>query len=146
MKKIAKILFLCLMILIMYLPILILAVYSFTDSTNIGAIRGFSLENYKTLFTTPELRDMIIGTVLLALGTAIISTILGSLGAIGAFYSKKVVKTSIDAMNHIPVVNADVEAKRKMMNEAVKAETTRNFNDYMMECVKVVDNRGAGEL
>ena len=108
MKKIAKILFLCLMILIMYLPILILAVYSFTDSTNIGAIRGFSLENYKTLFTTPELRDMIIGTVLLALGTAIISTILGSLGAIGAFYSKKVVKTSIDAMNHIPVVNADV--------------------------------------
>ena len=33
---------------------------------------------------------------------------MGSLGAIGAFYSKKVVKTSIDAMNHIPVVNADV--------------------------------------
>ena len=48
--------------------------------------------------------------------------------------------------NNDAVVNADVEAKRKMMNEAVKAETTRNFNDYMMECVKVVDNRGAGEL
>ena len=50
----------------MYLPIMILTVYSFTKSTTIGAIRGFSLENYKTLFTTEALTDMIIGTILLA--------------------------------------------------------------------------------
>ena len=42
--------------LFMYIPVLILAVYSFTESTTIGAIRGFSLHNYVTLFTMEELR------------------------------------------------------------------------------------------
>ena len=43
------------MLILMYLPIVILAVYSFTDTANIGAIRGFSIRNYVTLFTLPEL-------------------------------------------------------------------------------------------
>lgn len=108
MKKFWKWFYLILMLLVIYLPILILAVYSFTNSTNIGAIRGFSLKNYVTLFTTEELRSMIAGTVLLALGSAAIATILGTLGAIGAFYSKERVNRIISTMNQVPVVNADV--------------------------------------
>ena len=108
MKKWSKIIFICLMLILMYLPILILAVYSFTTSANIGSIHGWSFHNYVTLFTKNELRSMIIGTVLLALGSALIATILGTLGAIGAFYSKKRAAASINAMNEVPVVNADV--------------------------------------
>ena len=108
MKKIASSLWLVIVVLFIYLPIVLLAVYSFTSSTTIGTIRGFSLHNYVTLFTTDELRKMIIGPVLLALGSAIIATILGSLGAIGAFYSKKIPKTLMHEMNQIPMVNADV--------------------------------------
>lgn len=59
MRKYIKGMFLGLVLLFLYLPIFILAVYSFTDATNIGAIRGFSLHNYVTLFTTPELLGMI---------------------------------------------------------------------------------------
>jgi len=92
----------------MYMPILILALYSFTDSTMIGTIRGFSLDNYVTLFTESALLSMLIGTVLLALGVGIISTILGTIGAIGAFYSKKGVRTTIELANEVPIVNADV--------------------------------------
>ena len=92
----------------LYAPILILTVYSFTNATNIGAIRGFSLHNYVTLFTTPEFRDMIIGTVVLALVAALLATILGTMGAIGAFYSKRQVSSMIDTLNQVPVVNADV--------------------------------------
>ena len=67
MKKIFSASWVSLVLLFMYLPIIILAVYSFTDSTTIGAIRNFSLSNYETLFTTPELLNMIIGTLVLAL-------------------------------------------------------------------------------
>ena len=67
MRKTIGKLFLILMLLVIYAPILILAVYSFTDSGNIGSIHGFSMQNYVTLFTKGELRDMIVGTVLLAL-------------------------------------------------------------------------------
>ncbi len=100
--------FICLILLFMYCPILILAVYSFTDSANIGAIQSFSFNNYITLFTTPELSHMIFGSVILAVGSALIATILGTTGAIGAFYSKKKMKTAITALNQVPVVNADV--------------------------------------
>ena len=108
MKKWSKIIFICIMLLLIYMPILILAVYSFTTSANIGSIHGWSLHNYVTLFTKDELRSMIVGTVLLAAGSALIATILGTLGAIGAFYSKKWASASINAMNEVPVVNADV--------------------------------------
>ena len=108
MKKLCKMLFIVLMLLFLYLPILILAVYSFTDAANIGAIRGFSVHNYVTLFTTPELVQMIIGTIVLALVAAVLATIFGTLGAIGSFYSKKGMASAITTMNQVPVVNADV--------------------------------------
>lgn len=108
MKKMWKSVMILFILLFLYLPILILAVYSFTDATQIGAIRGFSLHNYVTLFTTPELRDMILGTIVLAFSTAVIATILGTIGAIGSFYSGKRVSSAISTMNQVPVVNADV--------------------------------------
>lgn len=108
MKKIISRGYICIILLLMYLPILILAVYSFTTSSQIGSIHGFSLENYKNLFGNSGLRSMIIGTLLLAFGAAAISTILGTMGAIGAFYSKKMAKSYINTINQVPVVNADV--------------------------------------
>lgn len=108
MKKILSYSWLVLVALFMYIPVLILAFYSFTESTTIGAVRGFSLHNYVTLFTTEELRDMIIGTVLLALGAAVIASILGTVGAIGTFYSRSVTRTIVETANQVPVVNADV--------------------------------------
>ena len=107
-KKVWKSLLVIFVLLFLYLPILVLMVYSFTDAANIGAIRWFSLHNYVTLFTTPELVQMILGTVILALASALLATILGTLGAIGAFYSKKTIASAVTTMNQVPVVNADV--------------------------------------
>ena len=108
MKKIAKTVFIALVLAFIYAPILILAVYSFTSATQIGAIRGFSLDNYVTLFTTEELRDMIVGTLVLAIGSSLLATILGTLGAIGSFYSSTRTSSAISTVNQIPVINADV--------------------------------------
>ena len=108
MKKICSTVFLCVMIFLLYLPILVLAVYSFTDSANIGAIHGFSLQNYVTLFTKPELTQMISGTLLLAVTSSVLATLLGTLGAVGVFYSGKPTKLIVGSLNQVPVVNADV--------------------------------------
>lgn len=107
-KNIFKIVLLGIGLLFLYLPIFVLAIYSFTSSTTIGAIRQFSLHNYVVLFTTPDLLSMIEGTLLLALGSALLATLFGTLGAIGSFYSKKAAKTTMDTLNQIPVINADV--------------------------------------
>ena len=108
MKKILQSVWIWMVLIFLYAPIMILMVYSFTDSTMIGAIREFSFDNYVTLFTTPELTEMILGTLMLAVGVALLSTFLGTIGAIGAFYSKKMSRGAIEMMNQIPVVNADV--------------------------------------
>lgn len=108
MKKFWQSMCIWIVMLFLYAPILILVVYSFTDSTMIGSIRGFSLQNYVKLFTTPELLEMIVGTFVLAAIVAILSTLLGTAGAIGSFYSGKKVRTVLDMSNQIPVINADV--------------------------------------
>lgn len=97
-----------LVLLFMYLPIMLLAFYSFTDATQIGAFSSFSLTNYSTLFTTPELRQMIINTLILALVSSALATIIGTIGAIGSYYSKKGMTKAYDTVNQIPVINADV--------------------------------------
>ena len=108
MRKIVRVCIPVLVLLFLYVPILVLAFYSFTDATQIGSIRSFTFKNYVTLFTTGELRSMIVGTIVLALSSALIATLLGTLGAIGAFYSKKRTSTLMSTVNQIPVINADV--------------------------------------
>jgi spermidine/putrescine transport system permease protein len=108
MKKAFPMIFLTIMLLLIYMPILVLVVYSFTDAANIGPIHSFSMHNYVTLFTKRELTSMIWGTLTLAVGSALLATLLGTLGAIGSFYSKKGTAAAINIMNQVPVVNADV--------------------------------------
>lgn len=108
MKKGFLYLWIFLVIVFLYLPILIMAVYSFTDSVMIGSIRKFSLIHYRTLFTTRELTKMMLNTFCLSIAASILSTLLGTAGAIGTFFRKKKAGVFVDLINHIPVVNADV--------------------------------------
>ena len=94
-KKTIQSVFLGMILLLMYLPILLLAVYSFMDSAIIGKSGSFTVKNYVYLFHSEDLRSMIFGTLILAVVVAVISTILGTLGAIGAFYSSKKLKRPI---------------------------------------------------
>ncbi len=109
MKNAIRIGWLVLVLLFIYVPVLVLAVYSFTDATMVGAgISSFSFDNYINLFKNEELRSMIFGTLLLALICSAIATVLATFGAIGTFYSKKLPKSLINTANQIPVVNADI--------------------------------------
>ncbi|MBQ6426746.1 MAG: ABC transporter permease subunit [Clostridia bacterium] len=100
--------FIIFVLLFLYVPILVLAFYSFTNASQIGSFQSFSFANYVRLFTTEELREMILGTVVLALASSVLATILGTLGAVGSFYSKSLVDRAYASVNQIPVINADV--------------------------------------
>lgn len=107
-RKILSSVGLGIVLLFIYFPIVIIAVYSFLDTPTIGASGHFTFQNYIKLFTTPELTEMILGTLSLALKCGIIATILGTTGAIGAFYSNKGMRRFVVSANQIPIVNADV--------------------------------------
>lgn len=96
------------LLLVMYAPILLLIFYSFTDTKIIGNWGGFSLHLYKALFRDREIMQAFANTFLVAFSSAIVSTLLGTLGAIGIFYSGKRTKAALEALGNIPVMNAEI--------------------------------------
>ncbi len=108
MKKFLSLFYIFLVLAFIYVPILVLIVYSFTGSVIIGNWTGFSFELYAKLFTEERIRNMIISTVLLAVGAGILSTILGTMGAIGIYYSKGKFGKIIKGSSSISVINAEI--------------------------------------
>ncbi|HIY77588.1 MAG TPA: ABC transporter permease [Candidatus Borkfalkia excrementavium] len=107
-KKILSIAFCVLVLLFIYSPILLLVVYSFTDATVIGQWTGFSFKLYADLFRDSEIMEILFNTIWLALVAAALSTILGTAGAIGIFYSKKKFAAPVKGVSQIPVINAEI--------------------------------------
>ena len=107
-KKIFGQTYIWLILFIMYLPILVLIAFSFTEATNVGGWTGFSFNLYKALFQNQEILIALGNTLLLAFISAVVATILGTLGAIGAFYSKRKTRNVIDTVTQIPIVNAEI--------------------------------------
>ena len=106
--KCCKAAFVGLALLILYAPILLLAIYSFDKTNMIGKFEGFSLTHYAELFRNSKVLGMIGNTFLLAFLAAILSTLLGTLGAVGMYYSKKKAKMLIHGASQIPVINAEI--------------------------------------
>lgn len=107
-KKVLARSYMYLVLLLMYLPILVLVVYSFTVSDQLGQWQGFSLQLYKDLFQNEALMSATKNTVIIAVVSAICSTILGTIGAIGVYYSRKRYKKTVETMTQLPVVNAEI--------------------------------------
>lgn len=107
-KRILGYSYIYLMLLILYLPILVIIAFSFTEATNIGTWTGFSFNLFVRLFQSKEIMIALGNTLLIALISAAISTVLGTLGAIGTYYSKLKTRRLIENVTQIPVVNAEI--------------------------------------
>ena len=106
--KCAKAAFIGLVLLLLYAPILLLAVYSFNSANNIGTWGDFSFAHYAKLFGDSDILTMIGNTLLLAFLAALLSTVLGTAGALGIYYSKRRTKNLLNSVSQIPIVNAEI--------------------------------------
>ncbi|MEG0034711.1 MAG: ABC transporter permease [Bacilli bacterium] len=107
-KKICAYSFLYGVLFLLYLPILVIIAFSFTEATNIGSWTGLSFNLFTRLFADKQIMIALGNTMLIALISAVVATILGTLGAIGAFYSKRRARKLIESVTQIPVVNAEI--------------------------------------
>ncbi len=95
-------------LILLYIPILTLIAYSFTESTNIGTWMGFSFGLYRDLFQSEEIMTALGNTIIIALVSSACSVVLGTCGAIGAFYSSKRMRSITESVTEIPVANAEI--------------------------------------
>ena len=107
-KKIIGQSYIWLILILMYLPVLVLIVFSFTEATNVGTWTGFSWNLYPRLFQDAQIMTALGNTLILAFTSALVSVVLGTFGAIGAFYSKRRTRKVIDMVTQIPIVNAEI--------------------------------------
>ncbi len=111
-KKITIKVFLALVLIFLYLPIIWLIVFSFTESVSFDTWTGFSFNAYKELFHGPNsivIRQAFGNTLLVGVITAIISTILGTFAAIGIYATRnKIAKNLYNSVSEIPMVNAEI--------------------------------------
>ena len=105
MKKFFSRGYVFLILAFIYIPIFILIFFSFNAGKTINIWEGFSFKWYSEL---GSISDVVLNTVLLAFLVAFIATILGTLGAIGMFYSKGKGGKLMKGMSQIPVVNSEV--------------------------------------
>ena len=112
-KKAVALTFVWIMLLVMYLPIMYLILYSFTDSKVIGQWNGLNFDCYTTLFNgknafAQDIWNATWNTVWVAVVASTLSTVLGTAGAIGKHFLGKKFKAVFNFANKIPIVNAEI--------------------------------------
>ena len=103
--------YLWLLLLVLYAPIALIAVFSFTKSKVLGNWTGFSFDLYVNLFTGKAdagLNSAIWYTVVIALIAAVVSTILGTLAAIGIYNMRARQRKMVSFLNSVPMINPDI--------------------------------------
>ncbi len=111
MKKLIANGYLWALMLIMYSPIFIILIFSFTDAKALGSWHGFTTDLYANLFkgeAGPSLNSAILTTFIVAFVSAILSTVLGSLAAIGIYNMRPAQRRMMNFVNQIPMINPDI--------------------------------------
>ena len=111
MRKFLANSYLGLLLVMLYAPILIVIIFSFTEAKVLGNWTGFSLKLYKSLFTGGvhhSLTNALWNTLIIGLMAAAVSTLLGTMAAIGIYNMKARNRNAIQTLNTIPILNPDI--------------------------------------
>lgn len=107
-KKTIEKIYLVLIIVLLYAPIATLMVLSFNDSRTSAKWGGFTLKWYSQLMDNSQIISAFWTTIVLAILSAVIATIIGTMAAIGMSNMKKRGRTLVLGMTNIPMLNADI--------------------------------------
>ena len=113
MKKFFAKLYIWVLLVILYAPLVFIAVFSFTESKVLGSWEGFSPNLYRNLLTgnmqgNASLLAAVKNTLLIAIIAAAVSTLLGTVAAIGIHNMKGKTKKAVTFLNNIPMINPDI--------------------------------------
>lgn len=120
LKKISSRVYMALIFIFLYLPIAVLIFLSFNNSTSRVTWGGFTLEWYRRCFQSETIMTAFATTLQITLLAAVISTVIGTLAAMGISAMKKKNQTIYLGATNIPLLNADIVTGISMMLLFVK--------------------------
>ncbi len=132
MKNAMKKIYLILMLFYLYAPIMVLVVLSFNESRSRVVWGGFSLKWYEDLFTNSMILDALRTTLIIALVSAAVATVLGTLACLGINRMRKTPRTIVMGMNNIPMMNAEIVTGISLMLCFVAFGITLSFKTVLL--------------
>ena len=115
MRKLSKV-YTALIFLILYAPIAVMVLFSFNSSNSTGVFSGFSLGWYKELFNDGATLEALKNTLVLAVSSSCIATLVGTVAAVGISKLKsKYAQSTINTVTNIPMMNPDIVTGISMM-------------------------------
>ncbi|MEE1031823.1 MAG: extracellular solute-binding protein [Ruminococcus sp.] len=99
---------LILMIIFFYLPIVYMIVFSFNEGKSLTHFSGFSLRWYQHMLESRDMMEALYTTFSIALIATFVSTIVGTITAIGLSKSKKIVRDLMEQVNNLPMMNPEI--------------------------------------
>ena len=131
MKKYASRIYLCLIFGILYIPLVTVILFSFNATQSTAEFSGFSLYWYAELFKSKEAWIALRNTLILAISSSLIATVIGTAAAEGIYKMRsKVCKTTITSVTNIPMMNPDIVTGMSMMLFFAAVMATFKIADY----------------
>ena len=116
MKKYASRIYLALIFAILYIPIITVIFFSFNSVESTAELSGFSFRWYIELFRSEEAWVALRNTLILAVSSALIATVIGTAAAEGIYKMRsKLCKTVITSVTNVPMMNPDIVTGMSMM-------------------------------
>ena len=132
----------------LYAPILVLIVFSFNQSKSRGAWTGFTFGWYEKLFHNQMIIQSLMNTLLVAVISSVVATVLGTLAAIGISSMNKRARGAVMAVSYVPVVNPEIITGVSLMllfvvfNRQVSAALSRSEERRVgKECASMCRSR-----
>ena len=102
--------------LLLYLPILVLIVFSFNEAGSLSEFSGFTLDWYKELFSDEEALSALGNSLLLAVLSSLLATLIGTLAAFSISRARsKYYRSMMESVSNIPMMNPDIVTGVSMM-------------------------------
>ena len=131
-KKFFSRFYIGIILLFLYAPIAILIVLSFNASKSRAKWGGFTLKWYQELFHNEDIMAALSTTLIIAISSALIATLLGTAAAIAMNNMKKTPRTILLAITNIPMLNADIVTGISLMLIFVALNFTLGFTSVLL--------------
>ena len=134
-KRIFAQVYLWILLVLLYAPVLIIVIFSFTEAKVLGNWTGFSLNLYESLMnsgTHHSLMNALVNTVAIALIAAVVSTLLGSIAAVGIFNLRARGRKAMNFVNTIPILNGDIITGVSLFLLFVSLGVTQGFTTVVL--------------
>ena len=101
---------------LLYIPIAVMIVFSFNEAGTLAEFTGITPDWYIELFHDEEALSSLINSLILAISSSVIATVIGTFGALGLHRMKnRYIKASVNSMTNVPMMNPDIVTGVSMM-------------------------------